>query len=354
MNLPTTQWGRVRGVAVYVAAWSPLVVLYAILIGRSAQLPASVAINAAISTVLWGALLGAVVLWVLRRWHWPEQLSLRVVLVHVGMAFLYGAAWDALIMVGIRAGMPTWRSVLEEVTPWIHWQTFEGILIYGALAGTVWARANAQRVREQQERMSQLDALRVRAELDALRGRLDPHFLFNTLHTVSVLIRRDPVAAEDALERLSTLLRYVLDAKQGARDAVPLADELAFTDAYLGLEALRLGDRLVVERQIDPDVLDHPVPSFVLQSLVENAIKHGVAPHAKVGTIRIAGRVEASDVVLTVDDNGPGVTTDPSGRTGVGLDTLRKRIAALTGGVGRLDVATAPGAGFAVTVRLPA
>ncbi|MCU0634153.1 MAG: histidine kinase, partial [Gemmatimonadaceae bacterium] len=276
-----TPW--IRGALWYAVAWTPLVLLYAVMIGWSARLPVNAAVVAAVRTVVWAAILGLGILWLARRWGWPARPTPRFFAVHAGMALLFAAVWDALILYDIGGHRGAWRDALVEASPWIHWQTFEALLIYAALCGFTWARQAAELSRRQQALAAQSDALRARAELEALRGRLDPHFLFNTLHSVSVLVHRDPAAASRAIERLSDLLRYVLDAKRGAREDVLLSDEIAFTEAYLALEAIRLGDRLRVERAIDERALDHSVPSFVLQPLVENAIKHAIAPRAAGG-----------------------------------------------------------------------
>jgi len=202
--------------------------------------------------------------------------------------------------------------------------------------------------------VAHIEAQRARAELEALRGRLDPHFLFNTLHSVTVLIHHDPIAAAQAVERLSALLRYVLDARQGGREEVLLADEVAFTDAYLALESLRFGARLRVDRDISDSALRQRVPSFVLQSLVENAVKHSIAPRAGGGVVRLGGRVEGTQLVLHVSDDGPGpLAHDDTRGPGVGLDALRQRIAVLYGDTARVDVRALPGEGFGVSVYLP-
>ncbi len=343
-----------RWTAWYAAAWSPLVLVYAALIGASGKLSAGTAINAAFTTVAWAALLGVGALWIAQRWTWPARPTPRFFLVHAGMALIYAGFWDAFILVGIRQSTTSWQRVSDEVSAWLHWQTFEGVLIYVALCGVTWARQSATRARAQESRVAHIEAQRARAELEALRGRLDPHFLFNTLHSVTVLIHHDPVSAAQAVERLSALLRYVLDARQGGRDEVLLADEVAFTDAYLALESLRFGARLRVDRDISEDALRQRVPSFVLQSLVENAVKHSIAPRSAGGVVRVGGRVEGSQLVLQVHDDGPGALThDDTRGAGVGLHALRQRMAVLYGDSARVDVRAVPGEGFGVSVYLP-
>ena len=347
-----TTW--IRWTAWYTAAWSPLVLVYAALIGASRTISATTAIVAAFSTVVWAAVLGVGALWLAQRWTWPARPTARFFLVHAGMALIYAGLWDGLILLGIRQSVPSWQRVGEEVASWLHWQTFEGVLIYAALCGVTWARQSAARGRAQESRVAHIEAQRVRAELEALRGRLDPHFLFNTLHSVTVLIQHDPVAAAQAVERLSALLRYVLDARQGGREEVLLADEVAFTDAYLALESLRFGERLRVVRDISDSALRQRVPSFVLQSLVENALKHSIAPRAGGGVVRLGGRVEGAQLVLDVHDDGPGpLAHDDTRGLGVGLQALRQRIAVLYGDTARVDVRAVPGEGFGVSVYLP-
>jgi sensor histidine kinase YesM len=199
------------------------------------------------------------------------------------------------------------------------------------------------------------DALRARAELHALRAQLDPHFLFNTLHSLMALVRSDARAAEEAVERFGDLLRYVLDVNRDRRDEAPLAEEWAFVRSYLALEQLRLGARLRVIEHVDPDVLDAVVPTFALQPLVENAIHHAIAPHARGGTLTIEARAEGDDrMVMAVSDDGPGTTREHAlTATGVGLRVLRQRLEVLYGGEARLEITTSPGQGFTAAISLP-
>ncbi|WP_396216818.1 sensor histidine kinase [Gemmatimonas sp.] len=347
-----TVW--LRRLAWYMAAWSPLVLVFAMLIGASSGETARSAINAALTTVIWAAVLGLGVIWLAQRWSWPVRPTARFFLVHAGMALLYAALWDAFILLGVRQSVASWELVGKEVAAWLHWQTFEGVLIYATLCGVTWARQSAARGRAQESRLAHIEAERARAELEALRGRLDPHFLFNTLHSVTVLIQHDPVSAAQAVERLSALLRYVLDSRQGGQEEVLLADEVAFTDAYLALELLRLGARLRVDRDFSAEALRHRVPSFVVQSLVENAIKHSIAPRAAGGVVRLRGHVTGAQLVLEVSDDGPGQpASDATHGMGVGLSALRQRMAVLYGDTARVDVRAVPGDGFGVWVHLP-
>ena len=343
---------RLRGALLYSAAWSPLVVFYTVILGNTAgQTPAD-AVGGAIRSVGWFALLGIGVVAIGRRWAWPAKATASLLFAHLALALAYAGLWDLAVILEITSSTHSITTALAIVRPWIFWQTFLSVLLYSAVLGITWAWRANERSREASALAQQADTLRVQAELSALRGQLDPHFLFNTLHSVSVLVQQDPAAAQRALERLAALLRYVLDSKRGARDDVTLAEELAFVDDYLALEGIRFGDRLRVVRDVSPAALDRRVPSFVLQTLVENAIKYAVAPRAAGGTVAMAGHLDGGSLVLRISDDG----TDASGGShgmGVGLETLRKRLLARYGTAAALDITAAPGRGFAVTMRLP-
>jgi sensor histidine kinase YesM len=190
-----------------------------------------------------------------------------------------------------------------------------------------------------------------RAQLAALRARLNPHFLFNALHTVSSLVTVDPAAADEALERLGGLLRYALDESS---DEVPLESEWAFTRDYLAFERLRLGDRLRTREDLEPDALAVDVPLLLLQPIVENAIRHAIAPSSAGGTIRIGARIDSGVLNLRVDDDGPGARREEVERgQGIGLRSLKRRLAVRYGQSAQMYIRTAPGAGFSVTVVIP-
>jgi sensor histidine kinase YesM len=194
-------------------------------------------------------------------------------------------------------------------------------------------------------------------ELAALRGQVNPPFLFNTLHTVSGLLQRDPVTARQALERFADLLRYLLDAKRLEQEEVTLGDELGFVRDYLALEQLRLGEKLKVVEQIDFESLDCVIPSLTLQPIVENAIKHAISPKGGGGTITITigAALEDDQLILVIADDGPGAVEEGvRAAQGLGLRVGRQRWETRYPKVGHFTVTTAPGAGFTVTLTLPA
>jgi two-component system, LytTR family, sensor kinase len=346
---------RLRAAAIYLAAWSPLVLIYIVEIESQEPISMSGAVAAALRSVGLAALLGLGVTAFATRLAWPEKMNARFAVAHFAASVLYGFAWTGGMLLLLLRAFGSWGEVIARASEWWGWQTCFGILLYWVVAGITWTRVAGARARERERAYLEADALRVRAELSALRGQLDPHFLFNTLHTAAVLTKHDPQSAAQALERLAELLRYVLDAQRGARDEVSLADELGFIDAYLALEGLRLGERLRVVREITPEAMQRRVPSLALQPLVENALRYGIAERAAGGTLTLRGRVDNGTLVLEVADDGPGTAAiAPPRGTGVGLHTLRERLRTRFGAAASMDVQTAPGHGFHVTLRLPA
>jgi two-component system, LytTR family, sensor histidine kinase AlgZ len=187
------------------------------------------------------------------------------------------------------------------------------------------------------------------AELRALRAQLNPHFLFNSLNSINALVGSDPEGARRMCERLGDFLRRTLTL--GARESVTLGEELALVDRYLEIEQVRFGDRLRVERGVDPTVLDHRVPPLLLQPLVENAIKHGVQDAVNGGAVRLEARREGSLLVLTVENPFDGEAPARRGE-GVGLENVRRRLAAFGSRDARL-VAGRVGDRFRVRLELP-
>ncbi len=351
MSRPRT---RLKGALIYIAAWTPLVVLYTFAMGAAGDYDATTAVLNATRSVGTFAVLGLGVVAIGERWEWPARPTASLFVAHLALGLAFAALWDSVVIFDIASGAAGLDGALRIVRPWIFWQTMFSVLIYAVVLGVTWARRAAERSRDEAARAVQSDVLRVQAELEALRGQLDPHFLFNTLHSVSVLVQQNPIEAQRALERLATLLRYVLDSKRGAREDVLLEDELAFVDDYLALESIRFGDRLRVTRDISPAALGSRVPSFALQPLVENAIKHAIATRAGGGTLGLLGRIDGESLVLEVRDDGPGAREDAStSGTGIGLDALRRRLVARYGARAALDIRARAGHGFVVTMRLP-
>jgi len=207
----------------------------------------------------------------------------------------------------------------------------------------------------EERRAARAEALMIDAELRALRAQLNPHFLFNTLHSITALVRLDPASGERALEQFAAILRYVLDVNRERSEEVQLEEELGFVRTYLSLERLRLAERLKVVEEIDPEALECLLPAFSLQPLVENAIRHGIAPRAGEGTLRIFANLDNEQLVLEVADDGAGADgAKVAEASGVGLNAVRQRLEARWGASARMEIVTAPRNGFLVRIVVPA
>jgi two-component system, LytTR family, sensor kinase len=187
------------------------------------------------------------------------------------------------------------------------------------------------------------------ARFDALRSQINPHFLFNVLNAATSLIWSEPDKARWILVKLSSILRRLL---RGGEDFVPLSREIEFIDDYLSLEVARFGaDRLAVEKALDPRSLDVPVPSMLLQPLVENAVRHGISPKVGGGVVRIEAAREGAALRIAIKDNGLGFTG--TGREGIGLRNVRERLRVAYGQRATIEIISAPGQGASVVIALP-
>ncbi|WP_306394670.1 sensor histidine kinase [Telluria beijingensis] len=336
---------------IYIGAWTAYLVLVGLVVQAdelaAGQFDPTLIAYAFLTTGPSGILLALV--WPLTGWMDRRGLSTGARLaIHLAAAVAF-AACAHLVIVLLNKGDS--RSL-----SWHAWPLMYSLMGYALLAGifqTVRANAAAQR---QALAAQQAQTLLVAAELGALRSKLNPHFLFNTLHSIIALTQRNPAAAETALFQFSDMLRYVLDTERAEVDRVTLDAELDFVRDYLELESLRLGQRLRVEWDLDAGVGDCLLPALSVQPLVENSIKHAFNPHSRPGLLRIESRHDRHKGVLrlTVRDDGPGA--DPAQVTaapGLGLRTIGRRLELDYAGRAALSVDSRPGAGFAVSVTIP-
>lgn len=266
----------------------------------------------------------------------------------------------------IRGALYFWTTVRVEgisipgPAPLNLWRLILGFMpvaaiLYGGILVVDMAAGYAQRSRAGELRAAQLETQLARAELRALQANLHPHFLFNALHSVSALVRvREPDTAVDVIAELSDLLRYLL--QRDAPDEVPLADELSFVRRYLAIEQVRFSDRLRVVWQIDPEVQAAVVPRLLLQPLVENAIRHGVACSSDAGAISVCAHRRDGWLELAVHDDGPGPAPGGStgdGSSGWGLASARERLARAYGTESVVTLMQSPGGGAVAAARLP-
>ena len=225
---------------------------------------------------------------------------------------------------------------------------------YAAIAGVAHTVYFYRRSREREGREAALQAQLTKARLNALQAQLHPHFLFNALNAISTLLRRDPRAAQDALASFSELLRLALC--QSTQPEVTLREDLEFLRRYVEIQQTRLGDRLQFEEVIAPDVLDALVPALFLQPLVENAIRHGIEPSANQGVVRVIVQPLGGRLLVTVEDNGAGLSNkenERGGGAGIGLQNLRSRLQSLYGAGQKINFGPQAEGGVTVRVEIP-
>jgi two-component system LytT family sensor kinase len=208
------------------------------------------------------------------------------------------------------------------------------------------------RLREREAESSQLEARLAQAQLEILKNQMEPHFLFNALNSIAALTRIDPAAAERMTLKLAAFLRVSLDCA-GSQE-IPLKQELDFLQNYLDIQQTRFRDRLTVHLDVDSNLLSAPVPSLILQPLVENAIRHGIAKSAAPGHVNITAARSNGSIKIEIADNGEGVTDDPTQRhEGFGLRNTRARLQQLYGERQHLHLENAPGGGCRVSLMIP-
>ncbi len=255
------------------------------------------------------------------------------------------------------------RALIESNMPWARPISFQSrfgnllltsfqssLLVYWAIIGVFHTIAYYRRLEERERRASQLEANLAQAQLQVLRNRLQPHFLFNTLHAICTLVHKDPDAADHAITLLSDLLRMALESE--AVQEIELQRELEIVQRYVEIEATRFGDRLKVRIEIPDDVRHASVPSFLLQPLVENAIRHGIASRSQGGRVEVIANRKQEKLELLIQDNGKGLGSVPV-REGVGLANTRARLEQLYGDEASMTISEAAAGGVFVRIAIP-
>jgi two-component system, LytTR family, sensor kinase len=289
----------------------------------------------------------------LGRQRWPVQ-----VLVHVTGALAYSIVHTAVMMalraaviaqVGLPGDFPGWWDfTLGHYLKQLDWLLMTYLFLVGLAHALAYRRESEARALN----AAQLETRLVEAQLQALQRQLHPHFLFNTLNTISGLIHSDAAAADTMIDRLGDLLRMTLHSS--ITQEVPLKDELDVLQKYLEIEQTRFGNRLRVSMHIQPETLDAQVPNLLLQPLVENAIRHGIAPNARHGWIEIHADRSDADLTLQIRDSGDGLPPERlmALNRGVGLENTRARLEHLYPSAFQFTF-TNLDRGFCVTVRIP-
>lgn len=295
------------------------------------------------------ALLSIPVTSLARRFGFEAGKWRRSLAVHVLGSIAFSLAYMVL-----RAGVGSWQfgaSFGEAFKPLLVKTWHFNFLIYWVIVAVSQAFDYYRRYRERELHASELEKHLVQAKLQALQMQLNPHFLFNTLHSISSLMHKDVEAADRMIMRLSDLLRAALDSAD--TQEVSLRKELELLQLYLGIEQIRFGDRLSVKLEVEADALEAQVPNLILQPLVENAIRHGIEPRARPGRIELHARRQADALTLEVCDNGNGIPADKPAREGVGLSNTRTRLRELYGDAHRFELGSRPEGGLLIEITIP-
>ncbi|MFO0965191.1 MAG: histidine kinase [Gemmataceae bacterium] len=292
------------------------------------------------------------ILWLARRFPLGRGRTLRGLAVHAAACVgcgLLAAFLSMLVAEVIRREYPRPTITLNVLILFFVAKLNSNFFFYAAIVAVAHVLNYYRQLRERELLASQLEAKLAQTQLQILKMQLQPHFLFNTLNAISALIHQDVELADRMIARLGDLLRATLDSAN--RQEVPLRQELDFIQPYLEIEKARLGTRLTVNVDIDPAVMDAKVPNLLLQPLVENAIRHGVAVTPGAGRIEIQASRSNGSLRLAIRDSGPGLAAPPN--PGIGLANTRARLEKLYGPDQRLDLSNGPAGGLQVAITIP-
>ncbi|PYI83829.1 MAG: histidine kinase [Verrucomicrobia bacterium] len=293
-------------------------------------------------------------IWIGARFPLVQGFWKRGIVVHFAASAAFSVLWVALrVAVAWLQSVPNQDAfAIARAFQDLLAKTFLfNLLVYWVIVTVIHAINYYRKFHERELRAAELEKRLTQAKLQALQMQLNPHFLFNTLHSISSLMHKNVEAADRMIARLSDLLRLALESTD--EHEVPLRQELSFLDRYLEIEQTRFGDRLQVHKEIAPDTLDAVVPNLILQPLVENAIRHGIEPHARRGQIELCAKRENEMLRLEVSDNGAGIVPTDSPEEGVGLSNTRARLQQLYGKKHQFELGPAAGGGLSVTLRFP-
>lgn len=292
-----------------------------------------------------------------RRFPPVHERPVLTWIVHLSACFtisLISTIWTTWLgsFVGLYRTAPTPEAVRKLLFERFLNRTLSSLVLYAGILVVSYFVDSKARLAEQQTKTARLNEQLSTAQLDALRKQIEPHFLFNTLNAVSGLVRagRD----EDAVTMiagLSDFLRHTLEGS--SRHQVPLAEELQFAEKYLRIEKVRFGDRLKLDLNVPLDLYQAEVPSLILQPIIENAVKHGIAKRAQGGTIRIAASLDHDKVTLTVSNDGPPLLPAESSGSGIGNANVRTRLKSLYGNAFEFTIRNGKAGGVEVSVSIP-
>jgi two-component system, LytTR family, sensor kinase len=332
-------WGRW---ALFVLGWTVLSLLfvpeaYLFFLYRGDAIPVSriVALTLANAGIVLLFLPG--IIWLTRRYPLEQRTWRKALLVHIPACLFFSLSHSWLYAALCYASPKLFHMLFIRFHP--------NLLTYWAVVGFSSATDYFQRYKEREKQLAQ-------AELHLLRAQLQPHFLFNCLHTISAMVHEDVAAADRMINRLSELLRVILQSI--GQHEVPLQDELKLLQAYVEIERVRFQERLALELQVDPDALDALVPSMMLQPLAENSIHHGFRSRQKAGRIAVEAARRNGHLVLTFSDNGCGFNAScEASRKGLGLSNTRRRLEQLYPNAHRFEMHNVAAGGARLLIEIP-
>jgi two-component system, LytTR family, sensor kinase len=350
---PGAEWAAAAGFWLFVAAMSAAQIVWiAQTPGQQVNLRGAMAWQ---TTYFVAWIPFTIVVWRVTRGWLPERFGggLRLLFAHLGL-FIIVALAQTLLVTLCSLVLSIWNLAMREgFVMQLRSRMNVQLLIYTAIAGAGAAMMLAERYQDRQAAAAQLQVELAAARLQALRGHLQPHFLFNSLHSIAALARAgDTAGVVRLIAALSDLLRHVLDA--GDRHT-SLREELQIVERYLELQRARFADRLEVTVDVATDVADARVPLLIVQPLVENALRHGLAPRVREGSLTVRAVRDNGQTRIVVEDTGVGLPLGWKLRdaSGTGLRNLASRLAAEFGDAAGLDVAPRDGGGVRATVTLP-
>jgi len=285
-----------------------------------------------------------------RNWKWRRMIPVYALLLPLFIyipALIYARAGEPLAALFHRP--PNFKASTVAAVMKSNWAF--NLIFYIAVIGGTLALFNYQRFREKERLAGELQNMLAGAQLQSLRVQLQPHFLFNVLNTISSYIYESPDTAVKIVARLSELLRTSLDSQH--QPSIPLAQEMGIVAKYLEIEQLRFSDRLQVRLTIPEDTRQAQVPSFLLQPLVENAMRHGIAGQIAGGTVEIIAQRRGKTLVLQVRDDGAGAKTEEGDSPGIGLRNTQSRLEKLYGQEYGFKAGNRDGGGFEVEITIP-
>src|SRR6266851_4301379 len=329
----------IKRCAIAFSAWLPFFAIWLLVAMSFARDPFSAVLTGTLLSMGSAGLLGIAVWYVCQRWPWPLGFRLNFYFLQISFAIVYGVAWTAAVygLEFLRRG-----SAVHAFWSWsaLGRQMLMGVWFYAVFAGISHAVQTRNRLHEKETLAARAEALAASARLDAIRARLNPHFLFNALHTLTALVKFRPAIAEGAIERLGDMLRYAL--KEDGRELVEFSEEYDFTRQYLAFEQLRYEDRLKVDLQIDAESFNFDIPPFSLQTLAENSVHHAISVRPEGGYIWIKCSYRDGQLTLSVRDDGPGGGSEAGQSHQIGLRSLRERLRAAYGPSADLRIHSGP------------